>query len=91
MNLATTQTKIQPSVKGQKLWKEMFEVALDDLSGLLSPKRIIFCEGKHEPKSGEEQGLDAVVFNNIFSAKYNDALFVSSGGNTELDQRSEIA
>ncbi|MGA3052201.1 MAG: hypothetical protein ABSE00_09845 [Chitinispirillaceae bacterium] len=33
----------------------------------------------------------AVVYNNIFSEKYNDTIFVSSGGNTELDQRSDIA
>ena len=31
------------------------------------------------------------MFNNIFSEKYHEALFISSGGNTELDQRSEIA
>src|SRR5436305_3201900 len=41
--------------------------------------------------NGEEKGFDAKVFNNIFSEDYNDTLFISSGGNTELDQRSEIA
>ena len=35
--------------------------------------------------------MDARVYNNIFSEKYNDTLFISSGGSTELDQRSEIA
>lgn len=35
--------------------------------------------------------MDAQVYNNIFGEKYPDTLFVSSGGNTELDQRSDIA
>jgi len=74
------------------MWKEIFETALDDLTDLISPKRIIYCEGKDKPgRNGVERGLDAQVFNNIFSEKHNDTLFVSSGGNTELDQRSEIA
>jgi hypothetical protein len=73
-------------------WKNIFTTALDDLSDLISPKRIIYCEGKDMPGvNGEEKGFDAKVFNNIFTEKYNETLFVSSGGNTELDQRSEIA
>jgi predicted ATP-dependent endonuclease of OLD family len=73
-------------------WKRIFSTALDDLIGLVSPKKIIYCEGKAEPsRNGEEAGLDAIVLNNIFSENYSDTVFVSSGGNTELDQRSEVA
>ena len=73
-------------------WQRIFSTALEDLTGLLSPKRIVYCEGRAEPtSSGTERGFDAKVFNNIFSGKHHDTLFVSSGGNTELDQRSEIA
>jgi hypothetical protein len=35
--------------------------------------------------------LDAQVFNNIFAESHPHALFTSSGGNTEPDQRSAIA
>lgn len=81
-----------PATKTRSKWKEIFETALDDLTDLVSPKRIIYCEGKDKPgRNGVERGLDALVFNNIFSEKHNDTLFISSGGNTELDQRSEIA
>lgn len=73
-------------------WKNVFDTALDDLTGLIAPKRIIYCEGRDTPRQdGGERGLDAKVFNNIFSSNYPETLFVSSGGNTELDQRSEIA
>jgi hypothetical protein len=52
----------------------------------------VYCEGRAEPaRDGSERGFDAKVFNTIFSAQYPDTVFVSSGGNTELDQRSDIA
>ena len=31
------------------------------------------------------------IYENIFSSAFPDTVFVSSGGNTELDQRSDIA
>lgn len=80
-----------PIEKTRQNWLNIFETALDDLTGLVSPKRLVYCEGKAEPSGGEEQGLDAIVYNYIFSERYNDTLFVSSGGNTEPQQRSEIA
>ena len=92
VNWASTSQTLTPIKKSLAKWKEIFETALDDLTGLISPKRIIYCEGKDKPgANGQEKGFDAKVFNNIFSEKYHDTLFVSSGGNTELDQRSEIA
>lgn len=42
-------------------------------------------------KQGIEQGMDAQALNNIFAPTHPDILFISSGGNTELDQRSAIA
>ena len=83
---------LTPMIKSRKNWSNLFSTALDDLTGLVSPKRIIYCEGRAEPKAdGSERGFDAEVFNTIFTEKYPDTLFISSGGNTELDQRSEIA
>ncbi len=82
---------IQPIKTTRKNWQRIFSTALEDLTGLVSPKRIIYCEGKDRPgQNGEEKGFDAKVFNTFFGETYHDSLFVSSGGNTELDQRSEI-
>jgi AAA15 family ATPase/GTPase len=92
INWASTQQTLIPIKKSLSKWKEIFETALDDLTGLVSPKRIVYCEGKDKPgANGLENGFDAKVFNNIYGEKYHDTLFISSGGNTELDQRSEIA
>lgn len=89
---ASTEQLIIPMRKSLLNWKIIFETALDDLTGLLSPRRIIYCEGKDRPGiNGTEKGFDAQVLNNIFGEEYQDTLFISSGGNTELDQRSEIA
>jgi predicted ATPase len=91
-NWASTSQLLTPIKKTIAKWREIFETALDDLTGLVSPKTIIYCEGKDRPgANGQEKGFDAKVYNNIFSEKYHDTLFISSGGNTELDQRSEIA
>jgi len=73
-------------------WRELFTVALDDLASLVSPKTIIYCEGRDQPgQGGVERGMDAQALNTIFAESHPDAMFVSSGGNTELDQRSAIA
>jgi len=91
-NWASTVQVLKPMKNTASNWKEIFETALDDLTGLVSPRRIVYCEGRDTPGvAGRERGFDAKVFNNIFGDKYHDTLFISSGGNTELDQRSEIA
>lgn len=82
---------LKPIAPSLKVWREIFATALDDLAGLVSPRRIIYCEGRAEPgKGGRERGLDADVLNTVFAQAYPDTQFVSSGGNTELDQRMAI-
>lgn len=91
-NLASEAHTITPVKVGQGTWRDLFAIALDDLTQLISPSTIIYCEGRADPgPGGRERGLDAQVFNNIFADSYPDTLFTSSGGNTEPDQRSAIA
>lgn len=92
MRFASETITLTPVANNRTTWKSIFVTALDDLTGLIAPNRIIYCEGRDEPRrDGSERGLDAQVLNNIFNAEYPDTVFVSSGGNTELDQRSSIA
>ncbi|ATM77264.1 hypothetical protein CRN79_16070 [Serratia fonticola] len=91
-NLAAETKVLTPTMKSSGMWRKIFGIALDDLTHLLSPKRIVYCEGRDSPgTAGRERGLDAQAYNAIFNERYPDTLFVSSGGNTELDKRSEIA
>jgi len=91
-DLASKPCTLTPMKSSRAAWKDIFEIALDDLASLVCPKRIVYCEGRDTPGvGGRERGLDAQVFNTIFSDSHHETLFVSSGGNTELDQRSNIA
>ena len=91
-NYFTRICTIQPIVPNRQNWMRIFETALDDLTNLVGPNRIVYCEGRAEPGINRiEKGLDAQIYENIFSATFDDTVFVSSGGNTELDQRSDIA
>ena len=91
-NWASQEYTLTPVKSSRKTWQEIFSTALDDLTSLVAPKRIVYCEGRADPKAGGgERGFDAAVYNSIFNEKYPDTLFISSGGNTELDQRSDIA
>jgi predicted ATP-dependent endonuclease of OLD family len=91
-NWAASPQVLHPMKKTFNQWKKIFETALDDLSGLISPQRIVYCEGRDTPGlNNDERGFDAKVLNTIFGEKHSDTLFISSGGNTELDQRSGIA
>lgn len=91
-NLASEAFTLTPTKVGPGTWRDIFAIALDDLAHLVSPSIIIYTEGRAEPgPGGREKGMDAQVFNNIFSESHPDSLFTSSGGNTEPDQRSAIA
>lgn len=83
---------INPIAGTREDWKRIFQTALEDITGLLAPREIIYCEGK--PDSGlnnKEMGLDADIYNEIFSEEYHDILFVSSGGGGEVAKNSSLA
>ncbi len=83
---------LTPIAKSRGNWQKIFQTALEDLTGLIAPKRIIYCEGRKDAgKAGEEKGLDAQIYNQIFAISEPDTLFVSSGGNTEPENYSSVA
>lgn len=92
MEVAKQALTLTPMKMNFHNWRRLFATALDDITELVCPKQIIYCEGRDRPTTqGEERGFDAKVFNQVFGAQYPNTLFISSGGNTELDQRSSIA
>lgn len=91
-NFGSEEIELTPLKKTRENWKKIFQTALEDLTGLLSPERIVYCEGRKEPdEDGGEQGLDAEIYNTIFDEAHPDTLFVSSGGDTELEKYAEIS
>lgn len=83
---------IQPIASTRRNWQRIFETALDDLVGLIAPKRLIYCEGRTDPGvAGEERGLDALVYNEIFENDDSTTLFISSGGTNEVKKNGSLA
>lgn len=91
-NLASTEHTLTPMKVTAAAWRDLFAVALDDLATLVSPEVLVYCEGRDRPgRDGAELGMDAKALNAIFAKSHPNTLFISSGGNTELDQRSTVA
>ena len=69
----------------RSFWNSLHDSVLEDLSGLLAPEEIIFCESDSE---GVE--FDARCYNKIFAKNHSNALFVSAGSKSELDRAIPI-
>lgn len=81
------QTIMKPAVIDRRFWKEMFAVALDDLSDLLAPREIVFCEGRRELGSTKRTPtFDAAVYRSVFALRHPDTEFVPLGGTSEVDK-----
>lgn len=78
-------TEIKPITTTRENWQRIFQTALEDLTGLMAPKRIIYCEGKLQ------KSLDEKLFNIIFGEEFHDTLFLSSGNKDTVQKYSAIA
>ena len=78
---------ITPSVPNRLFWENMYEVALDDLSSLVAPNRIIICEGS---KNKHVKAFDAGCYNWLFAEEFPDTLFISQGGSGEVIQSEHL-
>lgn len=72
---------ITPSIPNRAFWANMYEVALDDLSSLVAPHRVIICEGSKEKHVG---AFDARCYNQMFADESPETLFISQGGAGEV-------
>lgn len=79
--------EIKPVKITRELWKQTLSIALDDLSELVSPKRIVLCEGRPKNLIGKNIEFDAQILRRIFNENYSDTDFISVGN--EKDVRSE--
>lgn len=77
--------EIKPILTTRENWQRIFQTALEDLTGLMAPKIIIYCEGKLQ------NSLDEKLFNIIFGEEFHDSLFLSSGNKDSVKKYSAIA
>ena len=80
-----TYQKIEPATPNRNFWEQMHKIALDDLSELITPNRIILCEG-----NAGEHGFDAECYNHIFSNEFPDTKFISAGGHRQLNKQMAV-
>ena len=76
---------IEPTVPDRAFWKTTYEVALDDLAALVSPERVVICEG--EPKnrnSGRSYSHDARCYGRIFETAFPETQFIPGGNASEV-------
>ncbi len=61
----------------RSLWRDVYDVALDDLGLLTAPQQIVLCEGNEDEA---DKGFDASCYNKLFASEFDDTLFISRGG-----------
>ena len=76
-----------PSTPDRVFWENMYEVALDDLSSLVAPERVVICEGSKEK---HVEAFDARCYNRLFADEFPDTLFISQGGSGEVIQSEHL-
>ena len=78
---------ITPSTPDRVFWKNMYEVALDDLSSLVAPQRVVICEGSRDK---HVKAFDAQCYNRLFADEFAETLFISQGGSGEVIQSEHL-
>lgn len=81
---ADNKNPIYPIVGTRKDWVRIFQTALEDLTGLVSPKIIVYCEGVLT------NSLDEKMFNKMFAEK-DDCLFVSATNKSDSIKYAGVA
>ena len=62
-------------------------MALDDLSSLVAPHRVVICEGS---KDKHVNAFDAGCYNELFASEFPETLFISQGGSGEVIQSEHL-
>ncbi|MBD2084954.1 MULTISPECIES: ATP-binding protein [unclassified Coleofasciculus] len=78
---------LEPHPVNRAFWERTLRVALDDLSDLVAPRRVVICEGNimgtGNPKKAE---FDAQCYRTIFATEFPDTQFLSAGSCNEVEE-----
>lgn len=77
---------LRPVAPTRPFWQRVLNVALDDLSELIAPGRVVICEGAPKvPGSGKNAAMDANCYDKIFEKEFPDTKFISAGNSHEVE------
>lgn len=80
---------LKPIVPTPLKIREIFSVAIDDLSDMVVPSRIVICEGSLAVLAdAAKKEFDARIYNSIFSTE--DVLFISGNSKTTAQKSAEL-
>lgn len=74
---------LKPTKINRAILNKFYELAFDDYSNLISPKKIVFCEGDSNGKSRKD--FDKSIYTLIFEDTHPDTYFVSGGSCNEIE------
>jgi len=80
---------ITPSNISSTMWHKFLDLALGDLSNMIAPSTVVFCEGSIEGKGAKN--FDATVYKSIFSGKHSDVEFCSIGSCSEIENLENVS
>ncbi|CAI9674270.1 AAA family ATPase [Elizabethkingia anophelis] len=81
-NFDTTET-INPAKIDKAIWDKFFDLTFADFAKLISPKKIVFCEGNSAGRQYKD--FDAQIYSIIFGNSYHDTKFISLGSCSEIE------
>ena len=76
--------ELRPVTLDRLAWEKLLSVALDDLSGLVGPHRIVVCEGS--AVGTRRRDFDAEVYNRILGSRNPGTVFVSGGSASQVQR-----
>lgn len=74
---------IQPTQINRAIWDRFFDLAFADFSKLISPQRIVFCEGTSQGRKYRD--FDSLIYGKILGEKHYGTTFVSVGSCSEIE------
>jgi hypothetical protein len=80
---------LKPTKMDRPTWQRSLRVALDDLASLVSPKRVIICEGGSGARFNDD-GLDGQIYGRIFAESEPDTEFFSAGSHADTERARGI-
>jgi predicted ATPase len=82
-DVSQTITPIAPS---RVFWERVLRVALDDMSELVAPSRVVICEGTTLAHGANKNAHhDARCYNEIFSTEFPDTKFFGAGNSSDVE------
>ena len=68
---------LTPTEPNPNFWARTYDVALGDLTELVSPEQFVFCEG---------EDFDEACYQNIFESRSTETRFISMGGRNTVEK-----